>query len=168
MTANNETGTALEREFTNSLGELQAALQQAADATARIQSLIPRVGSISAVFAELDAVIRSGRETIGVMGGGAPAYTRPTLVVPSASPQPASPQPFTAPVSATSETDGAEVPVTAPPPSNPRTRQASPPFASSSRAAPARLTSVPLMTRSANIPPSATLPSSTTTAARRR
>ena len=125
-----EAPTALEREFAESVAELQTALHQAAEANtqaaqanaqaaqanteaaqattqaaeattlaaqaaSRVQTLIPRVGSISNLFAELDNVIRSGREQIG---GTAPAptplYTRPTLVVPPPSASPATPQPF--------------------------------------------------------------------------
>jgi hypothetical protein len=93
MTTSSDAGTALEREFSRSIAELQAALQQAADASARIQSLLPRVGTISAVFAELDAVLRSGREQIGAHDNPGTSYSRPTLVVPGTS-HVAATQPF--------------------------------------------------------------------------
>ena len=97
-----DTRTALEREFSESVDELHAALQHAADATARVQSLIPRVGSISSLFAEIEGVIRSGREQIGD-GGATQTYTRPTLVASSATPSPTPPQ-FTSVPSAQSST----------------------------------------------------------------
>lgn len=144
----NDARTALEREFAESVAELQTALQQAADANTqaasanaqaeqanaqaaqanaqaaqattqaaeatthaaeatahaadatahaaeaatRVQTLIPRVGSISALFAELDNVIRTGREQIGATAptpaytGPTPVYTGPTLVVDNGAP----------------------------------------------------------------------------------
>ena len=94
--ASEQTRTGLEDEISVAVGELQAALQQAADASAAIKALLPKVGAIGSLFDELDAVIRSGRQQIGQAGGGAPAsYSRPTLVVPSAPARPA-PQPFVA------------------------------------------------------------------------
>lgn len=137
----NDARTALEREFAESVAELQTALQQAADANTqaasanaqaeqanaaaaqanaqaaqattqaaeatthaaeatahaadatahaaeaatRVQTLIPRVGSISALFAELDNVIRTGREQIGATAP-TPVYTGPTLVVDNGAP----------------------------------------------------------------------------------
>lgn len=135
--------TALEREFAESVNDLQIALEQAADANSqaaqantqaahattqaaqattlaaeaaiRVQSLLPRVGSISNLFAELDNVIRSGREQIGVSAQtAAPVYTRPTLVVPPPSASPATPQPFPTysetPSPASTEAPAAETP----------------------------------------------------------
>jgi hypothetical protein len=91
-----ETRTGLESELTHAVDELQTALQHAADASASIRALLPKVGAIGSLFDELDAVIRTGRQQIG-QGGAASeaAYTRPTLVV-----QTAAPQPFIAPESA--------------------------------------------------------------------
>jgi hypothetical protein len=77
----------LERELTQAIDALQAALQQASDATASIRALVPRVGAIGTLFTELDAVIRTGREQFGA--AETPAYTRPTLVVPTEAPRPA-------------------------------------------------------------------------------
>lgn len=92
--ASEQTRTGLENELSLAVGELQTALQQAADASATIKTLLPKVGAIGALFDELDAVIRSGRQQIGQAGDAAPAvYSRPTLVVPGAPAQPV-PQPF--------------------------------------------------------------------------
>jgi len=92
--ASEQTRTGLENELSLAVGELQAALQQAADASAAIKTLLPKVGAIGSLFDELDAVIRSGRQQIGQAGDAAPAvYSRPTLVVPSA-PAQLVPQPF--------------------------------------------------------------------------
>ena len=89
--ASDETRTGLENELSAAVGELQIALQQAADASAVIKTLLPKVGAIGSLFDELDAVIRSGRQQIGQAGDTTPtSYTRPTLVVPSVSVQPVS------------------------------------------------------------------------------
>lgn len=83
--ASETTHTGLEGELSQAIDELQTALQQASDATASIRSLLPKVGALGQVFDELDAVIRSGRQQIGESGTAtSPAYTRPTLVAPSA------------------------------------------------------------------------------------
>ena len=92
--ASDATRTGLEHELSAAVGELQIALQQAADASATIKTLLPKVGAINSLFDELDAVIRSGRQQIAQADDTAPAsYSRPTLVVPSVSARPA-PQPF--------------------------------------------------------------------------
>ncbi|MEK7693716.1 MAG: hypothetical protein AAB349_05935, partial [Chloroflexota bacterium] len=75
----------LESELSKAVEDLHTALQRAADATASIKALLPKVGAIGSLFDELDAVIRSGRQQIGPVTGAQPAaYTRPTLVAPSA------------------------------------------------------------------------------------
>ena len=89
-----DTRNGLANELTQAVGDLQAALQRAADASASIKTLLPKVGAIGSLFDELDAVIRNGREQIGHAGTSAAGYTRPTLVV---SPPAAAPQPFSAP-----------------------------------------------------------------------
>jgi len=87
--ASETTRTGLEGELSQAIDELHAALQHATDATASIRALLPKVGSISHMFDELDAVIGSGRQQIGETASTAsPAYSRPTLVVPNA-PSPA-------------------------------------------------------------------------------
>jgi hypothetical protein len=63
-----ETRTGLESELTQAVDELHTALQLAADASASISALLPKVGAISSLFDELDAVIRSGRQQIGQVG----------------------------------------------------------------------------------------------------
>ncbi len=96
-----ETPTGLESELSHAVKELQIALQHAGDATASIKALLPKVGAIGSLFDELDAVIRSGRQQIAEGAGASiTAYTRPTLVVPSAAARPG-PQPFQTPESAT-------------------------------------------------------------------
>ena len=86
--ASETTHTGLEGELSQAIDELQTALQQASDATSSIRALLPKVGALGHVFDELDAVIRSGRQQIGESGAAtSPAYTRPTLVVPNATPQ---------------------------------------------------------------------------------
>jgi len=95
--ASDETRTGLESELSHAIDELQAALQHAAGATASIKALLPKVGAIGSLFDELDSVIRSGRQQIGPVTGDPPtAYTRPTLVAPTAASRP-TPQPFVAP-----------------------------------------------------------------------
>ena len=95
----------LESELSKAVEDLHTALQRAADATASIKALLPKVGAIGSLFDELDAVIRSGRQQIGPVTGAQPAaYTRPTLVAPSAAARPA---PFVTP-----PPDGASEPAT--------------------------------------------------------
>jgi hypothetical protein len=92
-----ETRTVLENELIQAVDELQTALEHAAGASASISALLPKLGAIGSLFDELDAVIRTGRAQIGQAGAATPAaYTRPTLVAPSA-PSAATPQPFIAP-----------------------------------------------------------------------
>jgi hypothetical protein len=91
-----EPRTELEAELGQAVDELHAALQRAADAATSIKTLLPKVGAISGLFDELDAVIRSGRQQIGQNAAASPtAFTGPTLVVPSAAARP-TPQPFAA------------------------------------------------------------------------
>ncbi len=91
--ASDVTRTGLEDELSAAVGELQIALQHAADASAAIKTLLPKVGAIGSLFDELDAVIRSGRQQISQAGESTPTtFSRPTLVVPSVSPQ-SMPQP---------------------------------------------------------------------------
>lgn len=85
---------AIESELTRALDELLSALRQAGEAAAAIRSLAPRLAATGSVLDEIAMLIASGR------GGGLsgpftevarptePAYTRPTLVVPSASSPP--------------------------------------------------------------------------------
>lgn len=89
--ASNEHRTGLEGDLSQAIDELHEALQHAADATASIQRLLPRVGTITGLFADLDNVIRAGREQAGIVDpqrAASQAYTRPTLLVPSAVPAP--------------------------------------------------------------------------------
>lgn len=100
--ANDGTQTGLETDLSKAVQDLHTALQQASDATASIQAMLPKVGAIGTLFDELDAVIRSGRQQIGGNADAAPpAYTRPTLVVPSPAPTVAA---TTTPASGLSET----------------------------------------------------------------
>ncbi len=93
MTGNDQ-HPSLEGELVAALDDLHRALQHAADATASIRTLLPRVSAIGSLFDEIDSVIRGGRQQLGVASGaGAMVYTRPTLVVPSATARPSSPQP---------------------------------------------------------------------------
>lgn len=103
--ASDDTRIGLESELSKAVEDLHTALQRAADATASIKALLPKVGAIGALFDELDAVIRNGRQQIGPVTDAQPtAYTRPTLVVPSAAARPA---PFVTPAP-----EGASEPVT--------------------------------------------------------
>lgn len=109
--AMDEPRTELEAELGQAVDDLHAALQRAADATTSIKALLPKVGAIGGLFDELDAVIRSGRQQIGQNAGVSPtAFTRPTLVVPSAAARPA-PRPFAAAESAGESAPTGEQPV---------------------------------------------------------
>jgi hypothetical protein len=73
----------LSGELNDALRELEEALERAGSAGARIQSLLPNVSRMSAVFDELEAIIDAAKHN-----GGAPATRpRPTLVVPAAAPK---------------------------------------------------------------------------------
>lgn len=78
----------LNEELTDALEDLRTSLQRAADATASIQRLVPRVAQIGSLFDELASVINTGRQQLGIQGA---AITRPTLL-PSATPSPVQPQ----------------------------------------------------------------------------
>jgi hypothetical protein len=67
----------LSGELNEAMVELQEALERAAAASARIQSLLPDVSRISAVFQELESVFEAGRRS----GATEAAHPRPTLVV---------------------------------------------------------------------------------------
>ncbi len=94
----NETPTGLENELIRAVDELESALRRAADASASIRALLPKVGEVGSLFDQLDAVMSNGRQQMGRDASTAPpAYARPTLVVPSAPAHPAAPpQPFVA------------------------------------------------------------------------
>jgi hypothetical protein len=86
--ASNEHQAGLEQQLGGAIDELQAALQRASEATASIKTMLPRVSAIRSLLDEVDAVIHSGRQQLGAANEPAAAsavYTRPTLVVPSAS-----------------------------------------------------------------------------------
>jgi hypothetical protein len=93
--ATNDITTGLEAELNRAIDDLQSALQRAADATSAIRTLVPRVSAIGSLFEELDTVIRSGRQNIGITEQqlSQTTYTRPTLVVPSATPARPAPAP---------------------------------------------------------------------------
>lgn len=74
----------LSRELNDALRELEEALERAGSASARIQSLLPNVSRMSAVFDELEAILDAAKHN----GTGAtPPRPRPTLVVPAAAPK---------------------------------------------------------------------------------
>jgi len=76
----------LERDLRQALEELQEALERAAEATGAIRSMLPRLAAAGSLFDEIEALVRTGRERIGVGAAAAEAtFTRPTLVVPSPS-----------------------------------------------------------------------------------
>jgi hypothetical protein len=101
--ASNPTHAGLEADLTQALDELHTALQNAADATAAIKQILPRISVIGSLFDEIDAVIRTGRQHIGTTDGIAAAvYSRPTLVVPGAEAGATSPSPFAAEAAAPS------------------------------------------------------------------
>jgi hypothetical protein len=82
----NESSTqGLDQELTNALEELRTSLQHAADATASIQRIVPRVTQIGTLFDELASVINTGRAQLG---SGTATFSRPTLV-PTPQPTPA-------------------------------------------------------------------------------
>ncbi|HEU5321023.1 MAG TPA: hypothetical protein VFX28_09480 [Methylomirabilota bacterium] len=97
MTAQHQ-ATGIQRELDDAVTDLNAALQRAAEAAAAIGALARRVSAIGALFDELEAVVRSGRQQIG-LGDilTAPerqaSVTRPTLVVPGAAPAGWAPEP---------------------------------------------------------------------------
>jgi hypothetical protein len=67
----------LSGELNEAISELQEALERAAAASARIQTLLPDVNRISSVFQELESVFEAGRRS------AAEATQRPTLVIPT-------------------------------------------------------------------------------------
>ncbi len=92
----------LEQELRQAFDGLHDALQRASDATQALSALAPRVSAISAVFDQIEAAMREGRQqlagasaAIGVTETA--SYARPTLVVaapdpaPAAGPAPATP-----------------------------------------------------------------------------
>jgi hypothetical protein len=56
-------------DLSEAVDELHASLTRAAEATARIKSILPSVGRISSVFDELESIIESGRRS-AVLGSG--------------------------------------------------------------------------------------------------
>lgn len=107
--ARNEQTNDLERDLKQALDELDGALGRAAEATRTIRGMLPRLAAAGSLFDEIEALVRTGRERIGV-GLAAPeaAYARPTLLVPSPSaPRPAPVIPTPAP--AREEQDSPEV-----------------------------------------------------------
>ena len=93
MTGNDQ-HPGLEGELTAALDDLHRGLQLAADATASIRALLPRVAALGSIFDGIEGVIRGGRQQLGVADGAGPiVYTRPTLVAPSPAARPSSPQP---------------------------------------------------------------------------
>ena len=66
------TGNGLETELAHAVDALHSALQLAADASASIKTLLPKLGAIASLFDQLDAVVRSGREQIGSAAEGSP------------------------------------------------------------------------------------------------
>jgi hypothetical protein len=69
---------ALEQQLARAIDDLQSALRQAHEAVADLQTLVPRVAQVGALFDELAAVISSGRAQLGAASGATPS--RPTLV----------------------------------------------------------------------------------------
>jgi hypothetical protein len=89
MTSDTDNG--IQREIAATLDELQAGLDRASRAAAAIREMLPRVGALGALFDELEAVVRSGREQIGIAAGASiAAETRPTLLIPTGDAPPAS------------------------------------------------------------------------------
>ena len=89
----NDRPTGIDRELAWALDDLHAALQRATEATAIIKGLVPRLAATGSLFDEIEALVRAGRQHIGVgdpAGESATNVTRPTLVVPSyTAPRPA-------------------------------------------------------------------------------
>ena len=77
----------IEQDLNESLEELRIALQHAADATANLQRIVPRVSQIGTFFDEIASVVNTGRQQLGIVESGA-TFTRPTLV-PTSTPAPA-------------------------------------------------------------------------------
>jgi hypothetical protein len=73
-------------ELHQAIAGVRDALDRAAAASAALESLIPRVNAMSALFDDLESAIRRGRSQLGFAPEGlAPApFPRPTLVVPAA------------------------------------------------------------------------------------
>jgi hypothetical protein len=76
----------IEQDLNDSLEELRLALQHAADATASLQRIVPRVAQIGTFFDEIANVVNTGRQQLGIADAGA-TYSRPTIV-PSSTPAP--------------------------------------------------------------------------------
>lgn len=84
----NQQDTGIEQDLNRAIDELQTALQRAADAASGIRGMLPRVSAISGVFAQLEAVVQSGRQQFGGPTGAQPgSLSRPTLVGSGGGPQ---------------------------------------------------------------------------------
>ena len=87
----NQPQTALEHDFARAAADLRSALKQAADAINAIEALLPHVGGIAGALAQLDAALQTARQQTGLSSGdaapGPAVVSRPTLVVPGASPE---------------------------------------------------------------------------------
>jgi hypothetical protein len=79
MAPNNDQ-TALTQDLGEAIDELQLALQRASDAAARVKGLVPRVGAVSALLDEIEAVLKTGRRESGTPTLPE-SFARPTLVV---------------------------------------------------------------------------------------
>ncbi|HEY8173604.1 MAG TPA: hypothetical protein VIH21_11010 [Dehalococcoidia bacterium] len=131
----NDASTGIARDLNAAIDDLDSALERASAAATTIRTLVPRIGAIGSVLDELEQLIQSGRQHIGVEASAAtPAvFPRPTLVVPSApqvaapaiepawNPEPwsadstvAEPEPQPEAVTSSEETDVAEAPSEAP------------------------------------------------------
>jgi hypothetical protein len=80
--ATQQTQSGLAQELNHAIDDLQASLQHAADATAQLRSLLPRVTAIATLFEELQTVIQAGRDQLGGpdTAPAATSFSRPTLV----------------------------------------------------------------------------------------
>lgn len=101
----------IEQDLNNSLEDLRVALQRAADATAELQRIVPRIAQVGSLFDELASVINSGRQQLGISGEPG-AYTRPTLVTRTPSPIVPDLSPGDDPWSSLAQTMGGQAPAT--------------------------------------------------------
>lgn len=99
----------LSQELNDALDELRVALQNASNATAELQRIVPRVSQIGSLFDELASVINTGRQQLGIQAGA--GFTGPTLVT-SATPSPVKEQ--SDPWTQLSETWGTQPQATSP------------------------------------------------------
>jgi hypothetical protein len=77
--------SALAQDLSEAIDELHGALTRAADAATRLKALVPRVGAVSGMLGEIEALLRGARLEDGERTAPE-SITRPTLLVSDASP----------------------------------------------------------------------------------